>query len=66
MEIFFYISVALLSLAFILGVVASVFTEYNKNKLARIFYIVFSTCALLSMMFAFLGFVLKALGKGGC
>jgi len=66
MEILFYIAVTLLSLAFILGIVAIVLIEYDKNKLARIFYIVFFACALLSMMFAFLGFVLKALGKGGC
>ena len=66
MEILFYIAVTLLSLAFILGIVAIVLIEYDKNKLARIFYIVFLICAILSMMFAFLGFVLKALEKGGC
>lgn len=66
MEILFYIAVTLLSLAFILGIVAIVLIEYDKNKLARIFYIVFLTCAIFAMMFSFLGFVLKALGKGGC
>ena len=66
MEIFFYISVTLLSLAFIFGIVSVALTEINKDKLARLFYVCFFVCALLSMMFAFLGFVLKALGKGGC
>ena len=66
MEILFYIAVTLLSLAFILGIVAGVLIEYDKDKVARLFFICFFTCAILSMMFAFLGFVLKALGKGGC
>lgn len=66
MEILFYIAVTLLSLAFIFGIVSVALTEINKDKLARLFYIAFFACALLSMMFAFLGFVLKALGKGGC
>lgn len=66
MEILFYIAVTLLSLAFILGIVSVALTEINKDKMARLFYVCFFACAILSMMFAFLGFVLKALGKGGC
>lgn len=66
MEIFFYISVTLLSLAFIFGIVSVALTEINKDKLARLFYDCFFVCVFLAMMFSFLGFALKALGKGGC